>query len=474
MLIDYFLLSDICIFSCSDTNRPMSATLAMAASCGCPIISTATQHAQELLDHDSGMLYDHTNTEDLSFRLIKMINNPALRKSYSDSILKKAHASSWENSALTHGVLFNKISGNKKSLEFNYPPIKLDFVKSLTDRTGILHTSIKGEPDLRSGYQLDDNALALFIFCMHYKITSDQDDIPYIKKYLKFIYHCYQTSGVFMKYMDHERKFTTNNFTEDLEETQAKAILALGYLYSMKGLLASEITDLSGLLLESALPAVLNLKSGKSIALAIKGLYYYYSVNESAENRMQIKNLADKLVDIYMENSSMEWKWFEEKFSDSASTLSEALLHTWLVTGDHIYKDLARESFEFLASKTFNNYTVNIKSTEDWSVSAPGSGYPGEKPCDIAFNVIALSKFYLMCKDNEYFYRMDSAFKWFLGNNRLKQMIYNTANGGSYDGLDEKGVDLHQSAESALCYLLARMVVEKFKFNGENHINQMV
>lgn len=474
MLTEYFQLSDICIFSCKDTSRPVSATMALAASCGCPVISTATQHAHELLDNGTGIIYDHTNHENLSDNIIQLIDNPALRKRLGNNILKKSHASSWENSALTHGILLNTFLGNKKSLEFRYPPINLDFVKSLTDRTGIIHTTFKGEADLRSGYQLDDNAFALFIFCMHFKITGDQDDIPFIKKYLKFIYHCYQPSGIFLKYLDYERKFTAENYTEEIEETQAKAILALGYLYSMKGLLASDITDISGLILESALPAVLNFKSGKSIAFAVKGLYYYYSVNESKETRLQIKTLADNLVAMYRKNSSGEWRWFEEKFSGCASTLPEALLNTWLITGDHLYKDLAIETYEFLASKTFDKSTVNIKSAKDWLFSAPGSGYPAEKPSDIAFNVIALSKFYLMCKDNEYFYRMDSAFKWFLGNNRLKQMIYNPANGGSFDGLDETGVDLHQSAESALSFLLARMVVEKYKFKGENHINQLV
>ena len=95
--------------------------------------------------------------------------------------------------------------------------------------------------------------------------------------------------------------------------------------------------------------------------------------------------------------------------------------------------------------------------------------YSIEQPADVAFVVVTLSKFYLMCKENHYFFKMDAAFKWFLGNNRINQMIYNPVTGSCYDGLENNSVNLHQSAESILSYTLARMVVEKYKFKGENH-----
>lgn len=473
MLLEFFQLSDICIFSCTNPNRPMSSMFSFAVSCGNAIISSPTPHAYEFLGEDSDK-YIYKGTNDLAVKINILLDDPALRKTYSDKVLKKSISSIWENSAQIYNNIFDRITGNKLTTDYKYPPIKLDFLKLLTDRTGILQLSYKGEPDLRAGYTLDDNALALFVFCMHFKITGDINDITYIRKYLKFLYHCFQASGEFYKYVDHERKFPSRNLNENLEESQAKAIWALGYLYSMKGLVPSEMTDVAGLMLENSLLKAETFKSPKSIALVIKGMYYYFSVSESIKDLNMIKSLANKLVDMYKTYSTDNWKWFEPKFSASASILPGALLNTWLISGELVYKNIAAEAFEFLSSRMLINNRFDIVSKDDWINGLPGDQHPGEKPCDIAFAVIALSKFYLMCKDNEYFFRMDTAFKWFIGENRLKQMIYNPVSGGCFDGLDSNGVIISQSADSALCYSLARMIVDKYKFNGENHINQII
>ena len=54
------------------------------------------------------------------------------------------------------------------------------------------------------------------------------------------------------------------------------------------------------------------------------------------------------------------------------------------------------------------------------------------------------------------------AFSWFHGNNHLHQIIYNQATGGCCDGLEEENVNLNQGAESSVCYLMSRIVMEKY------------
>jgi hypothetical protein len=65
-------------------------------------------------------------------------------------------------------------------------------------------------------------------------------------------------------------------------------------------------------------------------------------------------------------------------------------------------------------------------------------------------------------KDRDYFNKLVIAFNWFLGNNRLHQIIYNPCTGGCYDGLEENNVSLNQGAESTLSYLMARLTIEKY------------
>ncbi|WP_050915834.1 hypothetical protein [Gillisia marina] len=56
---------------------------------------------------------------------------------------------------------------------------------------------------------------------------------------------------------------------------------------------------------------------------------------------------------------------------------------------------------------------------------------------------------------------MQLAFSWFLGNNHLQQIIYNPLTGGCHDGLEESNVNLNQGAESTICYLMARLSIER-------------
>ncbi|MDP3104449.1 MAG: hypothetical protein Q8M95_07560 [Candidatus Methanoperedens sp.] len=65
--------------------------------------------------------------------------------------------------------------------------------------------------------------------------------------------------------------------------------------------------------------------------------------------------------------------------------------------------------------------------------------------------------------DEDYRLKMETAFNWFLGNNRLHQIIYNPCTGGCYDGLEETHVNLNQGAESTVSYLMARLTLKKYE-----------
>jgi hypothetical protein len=76
---------------------------------------------------------------------------------------------------------------------------------------------------------------------------------------------------------------------------------------------------------------------------------------------------------------------------------------------------------------------------------------------------MTLSKFYDVFMVNDYRKKMEIAFNWFLGSNRLHQIIYNPCTGGCYDGLEENHVNLNQGAESTVSYLMARLTMEKYQ-----------
>jgi hypothetical protein len=76
-------------------------------------------------------------------------------------------------------------------------------------------------------------------------------------------------------------------------------------------------------------------------------------------------------------------------------------------------------------------------------------------------------------KDEDYLYKMEISFNWFLGNNHVHQIIYNPCTGGCYDGLEENYVNLNQGAESTISYLMARLTVGP-RYRNKNRNEQKI
>jgi len=460
-LLEYLQLTDIYLFTTNDPNQAVSGTFVYAMSCACPIISTPIPHARELLTEDTGIIFDFRNSQQLADGVLRLLNDDPLRRNISSNTLEKIVSTAWENSAVAHAMLFEKIT--KIKLQYNLPAIDLNHLKHMTTTTGIIQFSKINQPDICSGYTLDDNARALVAMCMHYKLTGDEESIFFIDKYLSFIKLCMQPEGDFLNYIDKDNKFTDQNNTVNLDDANGRAVWALGYLVSLIDLLPGEIISEAEKIIDKSLLHIGTVHSTRAMAFAIKGLYYYHITVKSPENLVLLKTFANRLVQMYKHESNEKWEWFESYLTYANSTLPESMLYAWLLTGETIYKDIANSSLNFLLSQTFNENWIEVISNKNWLQKGQVAGHFGEQPIDVAYTIMTLSKFYDVFLDEDKHLKMETAFTWFLGNNRLHQIIYNPCTGGCYDGLEETHVNLNQGAESTVSYLMARLTMEKYK-----------
>jgi len=474
-LLEYLQLTDIYLFTASDPNQAVSGTFVYAMSCGCPIISTPIPHAKEMLTDKTGIIFDFRNSSQLATATIKLLNDDQLRKNIGINTLHKIASTAWENSAIAHAKLFEKLNDEHISLQYNLPIINLKHFKNLTTGFGMIQFSKINQPDIDSGYTLDDNARALIAMCKHYELTENVADLDYIYIYYNFIKYCLQSEDGFLNYVDEQRNFTPQNNKANLEDANGRAIWALGYLISKGPLLPKEFQTLvadAELTIQHVLLNIDNIHSTRAMAFAIKGLYFRNKKNSSPQNTTLTKKLADRLVQMYRHESNNEWQWFESYLTYANSVLPEALLCAWLVTGEISYQKIAKSSFDFLLSKTFRKNKIKVISNKNWlKTKEKLSGIPigGEQPIDVAYTILALHKFYKVYKEETYRLNMEISFNWFLGSNHLNQIIYNPCTGGCYDGLEENSVNLNQGAESTVSYLMARLTIEKYILNEQNN-----
>ncbi len=463
-LLEYLQLTDIYLFTSKDRNQAVSGTFSYAISCGCPIISTPIPHAVEVLQNGTGIIIDFENPKQLAEQVNHLLENEKLRKEISSNGIHKLAPTAWENSAIAHAILFEKISDERIELHYKIPKINLNHFKNLTTDFAMIQFSIINQPDINTGYTLDDNARALVAMCQHYELNNDENDLEYINKYFNFIKFCLQPEGYFLNYVDVDKKFTKQN-SENLADSNGRAIWALGYLSSICHLLPDELSDNVLKTFQLSLVNVCKINSPRAMAFIIKGIYYNNSCHFSQDNIRVLKHLTDKLVQMYKHEKDENWFWFESYLTYGNSILPEAMLCAYLATNNLAYKEIAQTSFDFLLTKIFTKNSIKVISNKGWlhnNNNYQQEKIGGEQPIDIAYTILALSKFYEAFNDYEYLHKMEIAFSWFLGNNHLHQIVYNPCTGGCYDGLEDNYINLNQGAESTVSYLMARLTMEKY------------
>ncbi|TCN54539.1 glycosyltransferase [Flavobacterium circumlabens] len=473
-LLEYLQATDIYMFTSKDPNQAVSGTFSYAMSCACPIVASKIPHTKEVLTEDSGILVDIGDENQFAAAAIKLLNDENLREEMGKNAFRKTRASSWENVGITHMNTYKKLMDKTYEIKYSYPSIQLAHVKKMTTELGIIQFSKISVPDISSGYTLDDNARALVAICMHYKLTQDKDDLPYILIYLDFIERCQKPKGNFMNYVDqHNREHIEQNEEVNLEDSNARGIWALGTVVSLGSLLPESITKKAAKCLLNSLKWAESIQSPRSIGFATKGLYLYHSAVPNLYVAAIINKLNAKLLSNYEISSTKDWKWFENYMTYGNGILPESMLYAYLVTNKPIYKKVALESLDFLISKTYKGDNFKVISNNGWYHKDSEPHEYGEQPIDVSYMIQTLNSFYSAFKNPEYKQKMKIAFNWFLGKNHLNQIMYNPISGGGYDGLEKENVNLNQGSESTVCYLTARLIMENLKLSESKVIPLM-
>lgn len=223
-----------------------------------------------------------------------------------------------------------------------------------------------------------------------------------------------------------------------------------------------ELISTAVAIIQQTIPHIETIHSTRALSFIIKGLYYYHQEIQTTENYLLTERLADRMVNMYIHESTKNWEWFESYLTYANSILPEAMLCASLVTGNPLYRAISRESMDFLISNIFNENGIEVVSNKGRFNRGGEAHQFGEQPIDVAYTIMTLAKFYDEFEEKEYLSKLFLAFDWFLGENRLNQIIYNPCTGGCYDGLEEHNVNLNQGAESTVSYLMARLTVEKY------------
>jgi hypothetical protein len=336
------------------------------------------------------------------------------------------------------------------------PPVKLDFLKLLTDDTGILQHAKFAIPKRKEGYTTDDNARAL-IACIRYNAIFGNSEIGrLVDIYLGFLFYMQKTDGRLHNLLSYDRRLVDD---PDSEDCMGRAIWACGHclnskLPPQKKLLAKELFDRTFIWCSS-------FKSLRAKALSIMGLYHYQKAYPQDQNALlNIEALANRLTEHYERESSNDWKWFEPYLTYINGRLPHALFWAYDCTANRKYLQVAKDSLDFLLKvQMVENRFVPI-GNRGWYNRGGERAIYDQQSIEASCMVEATLAAFRTTSDEKYQRAAYTIFEWFIGRNSNNSLVYNAETGGCHDGITPHGLNLNEGAEATVSYLLARLELE--------------
>ncbi|MEK6850085.1 MAG: glycosyltransferase [Nanoarchaeota archaeon] len=452
-LINFLKASDLYISSSQDPNQITSGTLAYAVGAGRVVVSTPFLHALDLLTPKIGVLTKFKDSTSFKEKISYLISNQDVIKEMEKNAYYATRKMTWPNVASSYIQLFKKYIPDLISEDKLLPEINVSHLQNLTDDFGVIQFAKQSNPDVSSGYTLDDNARALVASTMLYKIKREFKQLSLIRTYLNFIRYVLSDEGTFYNYVDRDRKADINSWSED---AHGRAIWALGYLTG-SDFIPSDLRNEAEKLLISGLSRIENTMHLRSAAFTISGLYFYNQKVNDGDIKKKIVALGEKIVDSYKNNSQGNWRWFEKELTYANSKIPEALLYAYKTTKDNKFLYTALDTLDFLTKNTLFNEKMIPIGERGWYKKGGERAMFDQQPVDVAYTVQTLILAYKITNQEKFKNMTLNAFQWFLGKNTLGQVVYNEVTGGCHDGIGRDAINLNQGAESTIAYLLARL-----------------
>jgi glycosyltransferase involved in cell wall biosynthesis len=459
-VLEFLSASDIYLAPPQNPIQAVSGTLSYALGCGKPVVSTAFSQAKEDITPDIGILVGFNESDEIRDAFINLISDKTKRNNMGMLAYFKTRSRTWQNVILNYMREYITVVPDLGETEKNLPKTKLDHLIKMTDDTGLFQFAKLTDPDPTSGYTTDDNARALIAMVKYYEETKRNKSLPLINTYLNFLDFVSLFGGGFHNYVNGDKTIGhEQQKRENLESANSRAIFALART-AVSPSLPEALKEKAAELFRRNIKTGCEMTSIRSISYFIKALSKWTVIDPSPQILEMIRERADKLVKAFAENSDANWKWFEDVLAYSNGLMPDALVDAYKILKNEKYLSVAREAMDFLVAYSFDGEICVPIGQSGWLKRGSKKTMHDQQPEEVAMLVLALKSIYQITRNEQLQKKMHSAFNWFLGNNTLRQVVYDQATGGCYDGLGEKSINLNQGAESTVMYLLARLAFE--------------
>lgn len=480
-LCEFLGAADIYVTPYLNPDQIVSGTLAYALGTGKAVVSTEYWHAIEMLADGRGQMVPFADAQALASAINDLLTHEAERHAMRKRAYIYCRGMVWKEVARGYLEVFSKVmqeresrprvvfkSRTMRSVVKETPELKLDHIVRLTDDVGILQHATFITPNRFHGYCTDDNARALIAVLQAQNTMPDTDALLNLAcTYLSFLHYAFnEETGRFRNFMSYERRWLEEQGSQD---SHGRVVWALGSTIAISR--SDDIRGTALQLFEKALPALAYFDQPRAWAFSLVGIHAYLAqYTGDSEARRIRETLAERLFSLYEKHATENWPWLEDKLTYANAKIPQALI----LSGHSLQQeDMLHHGLEML------RWLVDIQTDKRGHFTPIGNnGWYNRNGCRARFaqqpieamNMIeACYDSYTVTEEDQWISMAHRCLEWFLGRNDLDQPLYDYQTGGCCDGLEARGLNRNQGAESTLAWLLS---VERLCNQSNGQVSQ--
>ncbi|MFA5949065.1 MAG: glycosyltransferase family 4 protein [Hyphomicrobium sp.] len=470
-LLDFISMCDVYVTPYLNEAQMTSGTLAYSFGLGKAVVSTPYWHARDLLGDGRGILVPFGDAAAMGSAISGILTNDARLYSMRERAYAASRSMTWaqtgkryvETLDLAIAKFRRAAVSERVSVDppFSVSELQLGHFLSLCDSTGLLQHAVHSVADRAHGYCIDDNARALLLSMALTKSGTTPLPDSLTARFAAFIQHGWNPDTQrFRNFMSYDRRWLEPAGSED---SHGRTLWALGECTRHDSDGARR--RWAAMLFKTALPGVESFSSPRAWAFTLLGLDAYcpqFPADQSASRMRMV--LADRLLDILVQYTAVDWQWFETVLAYDNARLPQALLQTGLTIGSETYIAAGLQSLRWLTTmQTAPSGHFRPVGSESFGNAHQRPQAFDQQPLEAAATISASLAARRADGGTEWANEAMRAFNWFLGANDLRRPLIDRKTGACSDGLHRDRVNENRGAESALSYLLGGLEIRELR-----------
>lgn len=321
------------------------------------------------------------------------------------------------------------------------PKPVFDHLDRLSDDRGLLEHARFSVPRREHGYCVDDVARGLVVLCR--EPHPSQQVRRLAKSYLNFVLAAIDSTGACRNRMSPDGEWLDQ---PDVGDWWGRSLWALGA--------ASVSAETPGMRARAlvAFRLAAQQRSPHPRSMTFAGLGAAELLRLRPEDAIATALLRDAAAIFGDPSDDPEWPWPEERLSYANAAVAEMLL----LAGEQLED---QQTFEY--GLQLLEFLIDVETRDGHlSVTPVGGRGPGDsrvgfdqQPIEVAALADACATAYRITRDQPWLANITMAWAWFLGDNDSATAMFDPLSGAGYDGLEAKGCNRNQGAESTLAML---------------------